>query len=81
MHGDYVKVTRLRYSYSVVSNKSRENKMAIEIPLRALAPQSTGQSKVLGLDGNTLSVNGSKIGVFEQRDEVSLGGLLESHDC
>ena len=34
----------------------------------------------LGLDGDTLGVDGSQVGVLEERDEVSLGGLLEGHD-
>jgi hypothetical protein len=29
---------------------------------------------------NTLGVDGSQVGVLEQRDEVSLSGLLKSHD-
>jgi histone H3 len=32
------------------------------------------------LDGDTLGVDCGKVGVFEEGDEVSLGGLLESHD-
>ena len=32
------------------------------------------------LDGDTLGVDGSEVGVFEERDEVRLGGLLEGHD-
>lgn len=28
----------------------------------------------------TLSVDGSQVGVFEEGDEVSLSGLLKSHD-
>jgi hypothetical protein len=32
------------------------------------------------LDGDTLGVDGSKVGVFEEGDKVSLGGLLKSHD-
>jgi len=32
------------------------------------------------LNGNTLGVDGAEIGVFKERDEVSLDGLLESAD-
>lgn len=42
-----------------------------------------GESKKrAGLDPHrhTLSVDGSQVGVFEERDEVSLSGLLKSHD-
>ena len=46
--------------------------------LRALATETTGKLDVLGLDGNTLGVDGAEIGVLEERDEVSLDRLLES---
>lgn len=36
--------------------------------------------QILGLDGDTLGVDSSQVGVLEERDEVSLGGLLEGHD-
>ncbi len=36
--------------------------------------------QILGLDGHTLSVDGSQVGVLEEGDEVSLGSLLEGHD-
>ena len=32
------------------------------------------------LHGNTLGVDGSQVSVLEQGNEVSLGGLLKSHD-
>jgi hypothetical protein len=31
-------------------------------------------------DGDTLGVDGAEVGVLEERDEVSLNGLLESAD-
>ena len=31
--------------------------------------------------GDTFSVDGGKIGIFEEGDEVCLGSFLESHDC
>ena len=36
--------------------------------------------KILGLDGNTLSVDGSQVGVLEEGDKVCLRSLLEGHD-
>ena len=65
--------------------------------LRALATETAGQLDVLGLDGDTLGVDGAgrllagrhgerdrrhipEVGVLEERDEVSLDGLLESAD-
>ena len=36
--------------------------------------------EILGLDGDTLGVDGGQVGVLEERDEVRLGGLLEGHD-
>ena len=48
--------------------------------LRALATDAAGKLDVLGHDGHTLGVDGSKVGVLEQAHQVSLGGLLESQD-
>ena len=48
--------------------------------LRSLTAETAGKSDVLGLDGDTLGVNGSQVGVLEERDEVGLGSLLESAD-
>ena len=36
--------------------------------------------EILGLDGDSLGVDGGQVGVLEEGDEVSLGGLLEGHD-
>jgi histone H3 len=35
---------------------------------------------ILGLDGDTLGVDGAKVGILKEGDEVSLNGLLESTD-
>ena len=35
---------------------------------------------VFGHDCDTLGVDGAKIGVLEQTNQVGLAGLLESHD-
>lgn len=48
--------------------------------LGALATETAGKLDVLGLDGDTLGVDGAKIGIFEQGDEVGLDGLLEGTD-
>ncbi len=36
--------------------------------------------EILGLDSDTLGVDGSQVGVLEEGDEVGLGSLLERHD-
>lgn len=48
--------------------------------LRALTTEAAGELDVLALDGNTLGVDGAQVGVLEERDEVSLNGLLERTD-
>lgn len=48
--------------------------------LRALTTEAAGKLDVLGLDGDALGVDGAEVGVLEERDEVSLNGLLESAD-
>lgn len=35
---------------------------------------------ILGLDRDTLSVDGAQVGILKQRDEISLDGLLEGTD-
>jgi hypothetical protein len=48
--------------------------------LKERTTQTTSESQILGLDCYTLGVNSSQVGVFEQRDEVSLSSFLESHN-
>ena len=48
--------------------------------LSSLSTDPPGQLDVLGHDGDTLGVDGAQVGVLKQTDEVSLAGLLESHD-
>ena len=48
--------------------------------LRSLASETSSKLDVLGLDGDSLGVDGAEIGVLEKRDEVGLNGLLESTD-
>jgi hypothetical protein len=45
--------------------------------LRALSTEATSELDILGLDSNTLSVNGSQVGIFEEGNEVSFGGFLK----
>jgi len=46
--------------------------------LRALTTEATSELDILGLDSDTLGVDGAKVGVLEEGDEVSLDGFLES---
>jgi hypothetical protein len=46
--------------------------------LRALTTDAAGKLDVLGHDGHTLGVDGSKVGVLEKTNKVSLGRLLKS---
>jgi histone H3 len=48
--------------------------------LRALTAETTGELDVLGLDGDTLGVDGAQVGVLKERDKVGLNGLLKSTD-
>ena len=47
--------------------------------LRTLPTQPPCKSKILWLDSNTLGMDSSKIGIFKQRDKVSLCSLLQRH--
>ena len=48
--------------------------------LSTLSADTSCQLDVLGHDGDTLGVDGAQVGVLKQTDEVSLAGLLQSHD-
>lgn len=48
--------------------------------LGSLTAETAGKLDVLGLDGDTLGMDGAEIGVFKERDEVSLDGFLKSAD-
>jgi hypothetical protein len=48
--------------------------------LRSLTTETAGELDVLGLNGDTLGVDGAEIGIFEEGHEVSLDGLLKSTD-
>ena len=48
--------------------------------LGTLTTDTAGKLYVLGHDGHTLGVDGAQVGVLEEIDQVSLAGLLESHD-
>lgn len=60
----------------VQHNKERAydiNELRVEqARLGSLTAETAGKGDVLGLDGDTLSVNGSQVCVFEERDEVGL---------
>jgi hypothetical protein len=48
--------------------------------LTTLTTETAGELDVLGLNGDTLGVDGAQVGVLEERDEVGLDRLLESAD-
>lgn len=47
----------------------------------AVSSDSLGELKVLGHDGNSLSMNGAEIGVLEKRNQVGLGCFLKGQNC
>ena len=50
------------------------------VNLSTLSTDTAGKLDVLGHNGDTLGVDSAQVGVFEETDQVSLGGFLESHD-
>ena len=48
--------------------------------LSTLSTDTASQLDVLGHDGDPLGVDGTQVGVLEKTHEVSLAGLLQSHD-
>ena len=49
--------------------------------LGSLPTDTACQLNVFRHDGNALGMDGAKIGIFEETDEVSFCCLLESKDC
>ena len=47
---------------------------------RSFSSDSSGELHVLGHDGYSLGVDGAEVGVFEESNEVALGGFLEGQD-
>ena len=48
--------------------------------LGTLSTDPPGELDVLGHDGDTLGVDGAQVGVLKETNQVSLRGLLQSHD-
>ena len=48
--------------------------------LCSLTADAASQLDVLGHDGDPLGVDGAQVGIFKESNQVSLAGLLESHD-
>lgn len=46
----------------------------------SLSTQTTSELDILGLDGDTLGVDGAQVGVLKERDEISLDGFLKRTD-
>ena len=47
---------------------------------RSLSSDSASELEVLWHDGDSLGVDGAEVGVFEESNEVGLGGFLEGKD-
>lgn len=48
--------------------------------LGSFTTEAASKLDVLGLDGDTLGVDGAKIGVFKEGNKIGLDGLLQSTD-
>jgi len=48
--------------------------------LSTFATDPASELDVLWHDGHTLGVNGAKVGVLEQTDQISFAGFLKCHD-
>jgi hypothetical protein len=59
--------------------KGGKDGVKLEVRLGSLSTESSSELEVLGLDGDSLGVDGGQVGILKERDEVRLGRLLESH--
>lgn len=46
----------------------------------SVSSDSLGELKILGHDGDSLGMDGTKVGVFEKRNQVSFSRLLEGQN-
>lgn len=66
---------------SLVLKQSRDPPSESHVAsLVSLSSETAGKLDVLGLDGDTLGVDGAEVGILEEGDEVRLDGLLEGTD-
>ena len=73
----------MRFFFDIWSGVDKRRLLLSRVSTGSLGPLTTdaaSQLDVLWHDGNTLGVDGTQVGVLEQSNEVSLAGLLESHD-
>ena len=75
-HGT-IETTSMRF---VVALKKANEKRNGDI-LSTLSSDATGKLDILRHDRHSLGVDGAQVRVFEKTHEVSLAGLLKSHDC
>lgn len=48
---------------------------------KSVSSDSLGQLEVASHDGHSLGMNGTQVGVFKERDEISFSGFLEGEHC
>ena len=58
----------------------RISKNAIGLASEPVSSNSLGELEISGHDGDSLGMDGGKVGVLEEGNEVSLSSLLESED-
>jgi len=73
---DFTETLKLKYETKPPKLSSHGD----ELGLSPLSTDPPGELDVLGHDGDSLGVDGAKVGVLKETDEVGLGSLLESHD-
>ena len=73
-------VTRRAGAHPTTITRNQPAVFAALNNLRALSADAAGELNVLGHDGDALGVDGAKVGVLEEANEVGLGGLLEGKD-
>jgi len=61
-------------------NNTKYESIRLTNALRALPTQATSKLDVLGLNGDTLGMDGGQISVLKKGNKVGFGGLLEGAD-
>jgi hypothetical protein len=67
-------IDRILYYYKLPIDRKEGNS-----PLRTFSTETTSQRQILRLNSYTLGMDSGQVGIFEQRYQVCLSGLLQCH--
>lgn len=68
------------FQTSPTMNEKKKSRARRAIRSVTFTADTTSQMKILRIDGDTLAMDGTEVGIFKERDQVGLGGALQGQD-